>query len=157
MAGLAMAAYVHHWTRDRTAALAAGCLFAFAPYRLWQLGNLHVISIHWMPLVLLGIDLALDGRRAGAALLGLALAPSDALLVLRRLHDVRARRRLRARRARDPARAAGPACRRSASGSAPRRSSSPPSRSRTCCSSAGVIPASRRVEQFEASRSCGSP
>jgi hypothetical protein len=77
VAGLTMAAYVHHWTRDRAAALAAGCLFAFAPYRLWQLGNLHVISIHWMPLVLLGIDLALDGRRrAGGALLGLGLALS---------------------------------------------------------------------------------
>lgn len=73
-AALAMAAYVLYWTRDRTAALAAGCLFAFAPYRLWQLGNLHVVSIHWLPLALLGIDVALDGRRAaGAALLAASL------------------------------------------------------------------------------------
>ena len=77
-AGLAMAAYLHHWTRDRVVALAGGCLFAFAPYRLWQLGNLHVISIHWLPCVLLGIDLVLDGRRrAGAALLAVALALSS--------------------------------------------------------------------------------
>ena len=78
IAGLAMAAYVHHWTRDTGAALAAGCLFAFAPHRLWQLGNLHVISIHWLPLVLLGIDLVLDGRRrVGAALLAAALVLSS--------------------------------------------------------------------------------
>jgi hypothetical protein len=77
VAGLAMAAYVHYWTRDRLAALAAGCLFAFAPYRLWQIGNLHVISIQWMPLVLLGADLVLDGRRLrGAALLAAALVLS---------------------------------------------------------------------------------
>src|SRR5262245_51772129 len=76
-AGLAMAASVHWWTRDRLAALAAGCLFAFAPYRLWQIGNLHVISIQWMPLVLLGVDLVLDGQRLrGALLLATALTLS---------------------------------------------------------------------------------
>jgi len=78
IAGLAMAAYLDHWTHDRVAALAGGCLFAFAPFRLWQLGNLHVISVHWLPLVLLGIDLTLDGRRrAGAALLAAALGISS--------------------------------------------------------------------------------
>src|SRR5262249_44310539 len=77
-AGLAMAAYVFYWTRDRTASLAAGCLFAFAPYRVWQVGNLHIVSIHWLPLVLLGVDLTLDGRRrAGAALLAAALMLSS--------------------------------------------------------------------------------
>jgi hypothetical protein len=77
VAGLAMAAYVHYWTRDRIAALAAGCLFAFAPYRAWQIGNLHVIAIQWMPLALLGADLALDGRRLrGAALCATALVLS---------------------------------------------------------------------------------
>jgi hypothetical protein len=78
VAGLAMAAYVFYWTRDRTAALAAGCLFAFAPYRVWQVGNLHIISIHWLPLVLLGVDLTLDGRRrAGATLVATALVLSS--------------------------------------------------------------------------------
>ena len=77
-AGLAMAAYVGYWTRDRVAALAAGCLFAFAPFRLWQLGNVHVVSIHWLPLVLLGVDLALDGRWGpGAVLLAGATALSS--------------------------------------------------------------------------------
>src|SRR5204863_3998887 len=64
--------------RDRVAAIAGGCLFAFAPFRLWQLGNLHVISIHWLPLVLLGIDVTLDGRRrAGGVLLAVALGLSS--------------------------------------------------------------------------------
>jgi len=72
IAGLAMAAYVLYWTEDRAAALAAGFLFAFAPYRFWQIGNVHVISIHWLPLVLLGIDAILDRRGGRAAPLGLA-------------------------------------------------------------------------------------
>jgi hypothetical protein len=45
IAAMTMRAYVFHWTRDEVAALAAGLLFAFAPFRLWQVGNLHVISI----------------------------------------------------------------------------------------------------------------
>lgn len=66
LAGLAMAAYVFYWTRDPWAAGLGGLFYALAPFRLWQLGNLHVVSIHLLPLVLLGIDLTLD-RRAGAA------------------------------------------------------------------------------------------
>jgi hypothetical protein len=77
IAAMAMRAYVFHWTRDEAAALAAGLLYAFAPFRLWQLGNLHVISIHALPLVPLGIDLALDGRRrAGGVLLAAGLVVS---------------------------------------------------------------------------------
>jgi hypothetical protein len=64
IAGFAMAAYLQYWTRDRAAALAAAVLFAFAPYRFWQLGNLHVISIGYLPMVLLGVDAILD-RRGG--------------------------------------------------------------------------------------------
>jgi hypothetical protein len=79
LAGFTMAAYVLYWTRDRAAALAAGALYAFAPFRLWQLGSLDYISIHWLPLVLLGIDLVLDRRGgAGASLmLGGALVLSS--------------------------------------------------------------------------------
>jgi hypothetical protein len=75
LSGLAMAWLVVYWTDDRVAALASGFLFAFAPYRVWQLGNLHVISIQYLPLVLLGIDLALDRRapRGGPVLLAAAL------------------------------------------------------------------------------------
>ncbi len=77
VAGLTMRAYVLYWTRDHVAALVAGVLYALAPFRLWQVGNLHVISIHVLPLVPLGIDLALDGRRrAGAALLASGLVVS---------------------------------------------------------------------------------
>jgi hypothetical protein len=75
LCGLAMAWLVLYWTGDRVAALASGFLYAFAPYRMWQLGNLHVVSIQYLPLVLLGIDLTLDRRapRGGPALLAAGL------------------------------------------------------------------------------------
>jgi hypothetical protein len=77
VAAVAMRAYVLHWTKDPVAALVAGLLYACAPFRLWQIGNIHVISIHAFPLVPLGIDLALDGRRrAGATLLAAGLVVS---------------------------------------------------------------------------------
>jgi hypothetical protein len=77
LAALAMRAYVLHWTGDEVASLAAGLVFALAPFRLWQVGNLHVISIHALPLVPLGIDLALAGRRrAGGVLLATGLVVS---------------------------------------------------------------------------------
>ena len=60
LAGLAMAAYVLYWSGDGSSALAAGFLYAFAPFRFWQLGNLHVISTQYLPLVALGIDATLD-------------------------------------------------------------------------------------------------
>jgi len=72
IAGLAMAAYVLHWTRDGGAALAAGFLYAFAPFRLWQMIELHYIAIQWLPLVALAIDLVLHGARPRAAAVGLA-------------------------------------------------------------------------------------
>lgn len=80
LSGLAMAAWIFFWTRDATAALAAGFLYAFAPFRFWQLGNLHVVSIQYLPLVALGIDLVLASRRrrAGATLLAAALVLSTA-------------------------------------------------------------------------------
>ncbi|HEV7732155.1 MAG TPA: YfhO family protein [Candidatus Binatia bacterium] len=80
VAGLAMAALVLYWTNDRTAAFVAGLCYALAPYRLWQLGNLHVIAIQYLPLVLLGIDGILDRRRPRLAtlLLGGALVASTA-------------------------------------------------------------------------------
>jgi hypothetical protein len=79
LAGLAMAAFVLYWIDDRAAALAAGFFYAFAPFRLWQLGSLDYISIEYLPLVLLGIDATLDrrGGRAAAPLLAGALALSS--------------------------------------------------------------------------------
>src|SRR5262249_52891000 len=77
LAGLTMSAWGLHHTNDRAAAFVAGLLYAFAPFRMWQLGSLHVISTQWVPLVPLGIDLALDGRGPlGATVLGLGLTLS---------------------------------------------------------------------------------
>jgi hypothetical protein len=72
LAGLTMAAYVLYWTQDRSVALAAGALYAFAPFRMWQLGSLGYVSIHWLPLVPLGIDMVLDRRGGRGAPLVLA-------------------------------------------------------------------------------------
>ncbi|MGH7895941.1 MAG: hypothetical protein ACREQL_14810 [Candidatus Binatia bacterium] len=74
LAGLAMAAFVLYWTSDVPAAIAAGFFYAFAPFRFWQLGSLDYISIHLLPLVLLGIDATLDRRGGVAAPIGLAVA-----------------------------------------------------------------------------------
>lgn len=68
LAAACMAAYVRFWTRDDTAAVVAGLVYAIAPTRLWQLGSLHVVSIHLLPAVLLGIDLVLDRRRGAGPL-----------------------------------------------------------------------------------------
>ena len=78
LAGLAMAAYVLYWTDDRGAAFAAGFLFAFAPFRFWQLGSLDYISIHFFPLITLAIDAVLDGagRRTAIPVLAGALVLS---------------------------------------------------------------------------------
>lgn len=78
VAGLTMAAWVLYWTRDRAAAFLAGLVYMLAPYRLWQLGNLHVIAIQYLPLVTLGIDGIVDRRRPtfAALLLWIGLAAS---------------------------------------------------------------------------------
>jgi len=72
LCGLAMAVYVLYWTGDRMAALAGGFVFTFAPYRFWQLASLDIISLQYLPLVMLGIDGVLDRvrpRLAAAALI----------------------------------------------------------------------------------------
>ncbi|MGH7894832.1 MAG: hypothetical protein ACREQL_09195, partial [Candidatus Binatia bacterium] len=76
LSALAMAAWAFTWTRDRAVALVAGLAFAFAPTRLWQLGNLQVVSTQYFPVILLAIDALVDRRaRWGAvALLAAALA-----------------------------------------------------------------------------------
>src|SRR5439155_18960 len=73
LAGLAMGAYVLYWSGDRPSALAAGFLYAYAPFRLWQLGDLHVISTQYLPLVMLSIDATLD-RGGGRWPVALAVA-----------------------------------------------------------------------------------
>jgi hypothetical protein len=78
LSGLAMAAWAFRWTRDRMAALVAGLAFAVAPVRLWQMGNLQVVSTQYLPLVLLAIDalLAREARAGATALLAAALVLS---------------------------------------------------------------------------------
>src|SRR5262249_54563614 len=79
LAGLAMAAWALYWTEAAAVAVVAGFLFAFAPFRFWQMGNIHVVSIQYFPIVLLGIDATLDrrGGRLGPVALGVALAASS--------------------------------------------------------------------------------
>ena len=84
IAGVGMAAYVRYWCRDRLAALAAGCFYAFAPYRLWQMGILQVTAIGYLPLILLGIDAVLDRgaeRARPGTCFGAALGLAGALLL----------------------------------------------------------------------------
>ncbi len=38
-----------HLTRNRFASIVAGIVFAFFPYRFFQLGHLHVLSTQWIP------------------------------------------------------------------------------------------------------------
>lgn len=38
-----------HLTRNRFASIVAGIIFAFFPYRFFQLGHLHVLSTQWIP------------------------------------------------------------------------------------------------------------
>jgi hypothetical protein len=78
LSALSMGTWTWVRTRDGAAASVAGIAYAFAPIRLWQLGSLHVISTQYLPLVGLGLDLALSfGRpRLGTLLVfaGLALS-----------------------------------------------------------------------------------
>ncbi|MBI2186993.1 MAG: hypothetical protein HYU37_07685 [Acidobacteria bacterium] len=60
-------------TGSAPAAIVAGLLFAFAPYRLAQLSHVQVLSSQWMPFAFYGIVRYVRSRRA-AALAGAALA-----------------------------------------------------------------------------------
>ncbi|MGB9776082.1 MAG: hypothetical protein ACPLYD_14280, partial [Anaerolineae bacterium] len=56
LSGLTMYALVYHFTRRWEAALLAGTIFAFHPFRFAHLFHLQVLSIHWFPLILLFLD-----------------------------------------------------------------------------------------------------
>jgi hypothetical protein len=62
----AFAAYmlVRSLTRREDAAIVAGVAFGFAPYRVAQLSHMHVLSVYWLPIALLGLHKYLDERRA---------------------------------------------------------------------------------------------
>lgn len=72
LSGINMYALVYHFTRRWEAALLAGTIFAFHPFRFAHLFHLQVLSIHWVPLVFLFLDRLMRGGRWKDAL-GLTL------------------------------------------------------------------------------------
>ena len=63
LSGLGTFLLVRELTGNSTAAFVAGCLFAFAPYRLPQSSHLQILSSQWMPFVLYGITRYVQRRR----------------------------------------------------------------------------------------------
>ena len=55
LSGLGMFLFVREVTGSARAGLAAGLIYAFAPYRVPQFSHLQVISSQWMPFVLYGL------------------------------------------------------------------------------------------------------
>lgn len=72
LSGLGMFLLVRELTGSRAAALAAGLMFAFSPYRVVQSSHLQILSAQWMPFVFYGLRRYFAGGRrwplAGAAL-----------------------------------------------------------------------------------------
>jgi len=63
LAGLFMFLLVKHLTGDYRASLIAGAIFAFAPYRMAHLMHLNLLSVHWIPLILLFWHRGLSSRK----------------------------------------------------------------------------------------------
>ena len=86
LSGLGMFLFVREITGSSRAGLAAGLIYAFAPYRLPQFSHLQVISSQWMPFVLFGLRRYFATRRirpligAGAALVAQNLSNGYFLL-----------------------------------------------------------------------------
>lgn len=55
LSGVGMFLLARELTGSVAAALLAGAIFAFAPYRVDQLSHLHILSSQWMPLALYGL------------------------------------------------------------------------------------------------------
>jgi hypothetical protein len=66
LAGLAMYALVRALTQSSAAALVAGLLFAFAPYRTGQLPHIQMLALFWAPLALLGLHRFAESHGATA-------------------------------------------------------------------------------------------
>jgi hypothetical protein len=62
LTGLTMFWLVRHLTSQTGAAAIAALLYAFAPYRFSQLGHIQMLSHQWLPLMLLGLHRAAEGR-----------------------------------------------------------------------------------------------
>jgi len=86
LSGLGMFLFVREITGSARAGLAAGLIYAFAPYRLPQFSHLQVISSQWMPFALYGLRRYFVTRRpsaligAGAALVAQNLSNGYFLL-----------------------------------------------------------------------------
>jgi hypothetical protein len=86
LSGLGMFLFVREITGSARAGLAAGLIYAFAPYRVLQFSHLQVISSQWMPFVLYGLRRYFVTRRtsaligAGAALVAQNLSNGYFLL-----------------------------------------------------------------------------
>ncbi|MCS7261004.1 MAG: hypothetical protein NZ765_09510, partial [Anaerolineae bacterium] len=66
LSGLGMYLLCLRWTGRRTAALIAGLVYAFAPYRLASIAHLQLLTVQWLPFSILALDqlLARSGRDA---------------------------------------------------------------------------------------------
>jgi hypothetical protein len=86
LCGLGMFLFVREVTGSARAGLAAGLIYAFAPYRVPQFSHLQVISSQWMPFVLYGLRRYFVTRHvralagAGAALVAQNLSNGHFLL-----------------------------------------------------------------------------
>jgi len=66
LSGLGMFLFARELTGSSAAALLAGLLFAFAPYRVPQASHLQVLSSQWMPFALYGFRRYVEGGRIRA-------------------------------------------------------------------------------------------
>jgi hypothetical protein len=64
LSGLGMFLFVREITGSSRAGLAAGLIYAFAPYRVLQFSHLQVLTSQWMPFVLYGLRRYFVTRRA---------------------------------------------------------------------------------------------
>src|SRR5450759_532232 len=63
LCGINMYIMARHYTGKSFAAFVAALIYAFAPYRLGQIGHIHVVAGEWMPLAFLYLDLSLQQGR----------------------------------------------------------------------------------------------
>jgi hypothetical protein len=74
-AGMGAYALVRHLTGSAAAGFLSGVIFAFTPYRFDHYMHLEMLWSAWMPLVLLALHRALEGRgRAAGVVAGLLFA-----------------------------------------------------------------------------------
>lgn len=73
--GMTLFALLRHWTADSVASFLAGLLFVFHPWRTDLFAHPALVSLHWLPLVLLYFERLLQSPSLRAAmLLGLTAA-----------------------------------------------------------------------------------